>query len=204
VPFELDLREGRAYVSLVEFAIRRMRIASLGRAGEWLMRPMSDHWFLNARTYVRAGGLSGIHFMAEWLSNRLCIPLGRPAFGLPYYYANFARRKESGGLSGSVAGKLGRLTYRANVDSKTPAGPCRANSLDEFLLERYTAFTQWRSQRRFFRVWHEPWPVTPIDAVIEDSSLLERTGGWIAHARLVGAHYSPGVRGVWIGAPQFL
>src|SRR5580658_6647276 len=68
VPFELDLREGRAYVSLVEFTIRRMRIASLGRAGEWLMRPMSDHWFLNARTYVRAGGASGIYFLAEWLS----------------------------------------------------------------------------------------------------------------------------------------
>jgi uncharacterized protein len=98
------------------------------------------------------------------------------------------------------AGK--RLRYQA--DAAPGLAPCTSGSLDEFLLERYTAFTQWRNLRRFFRVWHQPWPVAPLAATVEDASLLDQTGDWISYARLVAAHYSPGVHDVWMGHPQFL
>jgi hypothetical protein len=75
--------------------------------------------------------------------------------------------------------------------------------LDEFLLERYTAFTEWWNLRRYFRVWHAPWPVTPISAAVDDSGLLAQTGQWKSRARLVAAHYSPGVQDVWMGRPQY-
>jgi len=206
VPFDLDLREGSAYVSLVAFTLRGLRSDFLARAGKWLFRPVSNHGFLNARTYVRAGRETGIYFLAEWLSNRLAVPLGRPLFGLPYHFGSFDCRHDPGDgcVSGTVAGACGSLRYQGDLDAAPRLAPSRGGSLDEFLLERYTAFTQWRTLRRFFRVWHEPWPVAPLAATVEDASLLNQTGGWIDHARLIAAHYSPGVHNVWMGHPQFL
>ena len=206
VPFELQLREEKAFVSLVAFTMRELRSDFLPRAGEWMLRPISNHEFLNARTYVRVGGAEGIYFLAEWLSNRIAVPLGRPLFGLPYHFGKLEYRHEpkDGQVSGSVRGKAGRMRYHGKLDAECEPAPCDNGSLDEFLLEQYTAFTQWRDLRRYFRVWHPPWPVARLDATVEDASLLDATGDWARHARLVAAHYSPGVRDVWMGAPQIL
>src|SRR5437016_4346568 len=83
VPFELDLDDGMAYVSLVAFTMRDMRPRIGGRLAAWLLKPISTHEFLNARTYVRHGDETGIYFLAEWLSNPLSVLLGPVTFGLP-------------------------------------------------------------------------------------------------------------------------
>src|SRR5258706_14540524 len=76
VPYELDLRDGRVFVSLVAFTMENMRSRLGGQLGAWLCRPIATLHFLNVRTYVRHDGESGIHFLAEWLSNRLAVKLG--------------------------------------------------------------------------------------------------------------------------------
>src|SRR5436305_11877597 len=87
VPFELDLRDGRSFVSIVAFTLQRMRPRIGGRLGEWLLKPIATHEFLNVRTYVRHRGEPGIFFLSEWLSSRLCVRLGPATFGLPYRFA---------------------------------------------------------------------------------------------------------------------
>ena len=84
VPFEVDRRDGRAFVSLVAFTLRRMRPRFGGALSELLFKPIGTHEFLNVRTYVRYGNETGIFFLAEWLSNRLSVALGPTVFGLPY------------------------------------------------------------------------------------------------------------------------
>src|SRR5207247_3156485 len=84
VPFELDCCEGRTFVTLVAFTLRRMRPWFGGKLTELLMKPIATHDFLNVRTYVRHGAETGILFLAEWLSNRLSVLLGPRVFGLPY------------------------------------------------------------------------------------------------------------------------
>src|SRR5689334_8851882 len=56
VPFELELWNGRAFVSLVAFTMRRMKVERFGRFGEWMCNAIATHEFLNLRTYVRHGG----------------------------------------------------------------------------------------------------------------------------------------------------
>jgi uncharacterized protein YqjF (DUF2071 family) len=206
VPFPLDTREGYAYVSLVWFTLSGLHCSALPRTSRWMLRPISDHAFLNVRTYVRNGDAPGIYFLAEWLSSRLPVALGRPTFGLPYRFGQFERGRDpaSGCLNGVVANRRGCLRFHADPGPSPTFTPCAAGSLDEFLLERYTAFTQWGRLRRYFRVWHPPWPVAPLAAVIDDASLLDETGPWRRGARLVTAHHSPGVSEVWMGAPRFL
>jgi len=82
------------------------------------------------------------------------------------------------------------------------ASTCEVGSVEEFLCERYTAFTKWRNVYRLFRIWHEPWRQIPIELVFDDLSLLQSTGSWINHAEFIGAAYSPGVFDVWLGRPQ--
>jgi uncharacterized protein YqjF (DUF2071 family) len=232
VPFELDLRDGKAYVSLVAFEMNRFRMNTGGRLVEWLCKPISDHGFLNVRTYVRYRDEPGIFFMAEFLPNWLSVLLGGRSFGLPYRYAKLDYQHEAdrqaitghvrlpgagrakgadaaGGFRGAERDSgVGHISWHADLPQAPSAEfsaqctPCEAGSIEEFLCERYTAFTKWRDVHRLFRVWHEPWPKVPIDLEFGDLSLLQSTGGWIDHAEFIGAEYSPGVFDVWMGKPQ--
>jgi uncharacterized protein YqjF (DUF2071 family) len=179
VPFELDLRDGRAFVSLVAFTLSRMRPRIGGRIGEWLFKPIATHEFLNVRTYVRHRGEPGIYFLAEWLSNPFSVRLGPRTFGLPYRFGHldYDHAQDGTALGGIIDAPEGRLAYEGKV-----YGPdfeaLETGSLTEFMLERYTAFTQRRSRARFFRVWHLPWEQTPAEIEVTADNLLASTGLW--------------------------
>ena len=207
VPFELDLRDGHAYVSLVAFTMRRMRFAFTPRVSGWLLRPISNHEFLNIRTYVKVADEAGIYFLAEWLSNRLSVPFGAPVFGLPYRFGRLNYWHEREQISGEVTaiGGSETLSYRAEIDPHAVFCPCATGSLDEFLMERYTAFTAWHGRMRFFRVWHEPWPQIPLPRIsVRESTLLAAAGECFADAEVIGANFSTGVHDVWMGWPHRL
>jgi len=205
VPFTLDLWKGRAFVSLVAFTMRGMHPRFGGRLGKLLLRPIASHHFLNLRTYVRHGDESGIHFMAEWLNSRLAVQLGPRAFGLPYQFGrmNYANEAGTGELRGEIRSADGQaaICYWGRVADQS-FRPCAKGSIDEWLMERYTAFNSGRGRRRFFRVWHESWPQVPAQVELTDRSLLARHWPFLSEARLVGANHSPGVRDVWMGWPH--
>lgn len=191
VPFELDVRDGKAYVSLVAFTLENLRLRIPAR-----FRILPNHRFLNVRTYVRRGGEPGIYFLAEWLDYRPAVLTGPRLYGLPYRfgsldYAHDRRVIQEKGLPLALDVAHGSLDY-------VPAAP---GSSEEFLVERYTAFTKRGHTERLFRVGHAPWPIAPVDVHVTDDRLLRTTGPWLDHARRAGAHYSPGVRGVSISAP---
>jgi uncharacterized protein YqjF (DUF2071 family) len=214
VPIELDLREGRAYVSLVAFTMRGMRPRFGGRLAAWMLKPIATHNFLNVRTYVRHRNETGIFFMTEWLSNRLSVALGLAAFGLPYKHGRIRyaygscegqpHREQQ--LTGRVEESIGRevLSYSAKLDENAAFTGCESESLDEWLMERYTAFTGRNRKARFFRVWHEPWRRTNIRVRILEGGLIASSWPFMADARVVGATYSPGAFGVWMGRPHRL
>lgn len=202
VPFELDLRDGRAYVSLVAFTLWRMRPRIGGRIGEWLLKPISTHEFLNVRTYVRHGSEPGIFFLAEWLNNRAAVLLGPRSFGLPYRFGHLTYRHAPNGdaLRGRATAQGAHLVYEGKTNSEQ-FEPCEPESLTEFLLERYTAFTEHRKRNRFFRVWHSPWPQVLAEIKVTEDTLIAHTGLWWRTAEFVGATYSPGAD-VWMGRPH--
>lgn len=200
IPFELDLWKGNAVVSVVAFSMRQLRPAFGGKPAEWLLRPIANHEFLNVRAYVRPGGRPGIFFMTEWINNRLSLPLGPHLYGLPYRYARIAyeHHHEQGWVAGRAGGSF---AYEGQLPAGTKFDVCPAGSLDEFLLERYSAFTERGGIKRSFDIWHEPWPQTSIALSVKDD-LLRDTGDWHATARRLGANYSPGVKNIWMGAPR--
>jgi uncharacterized protein len=199
VPFELDLRDGQAFVSVVAFTLVRMRPRIGGAWTEWLLKPIATHEFLNIRTYVRHKGEPGIFFLAEWLSNRISVLLGPQTFGLPYRFGHL-QYEHRGSFHGSVSAPEGRLTYVGEV-AEPGFGPCVPGSVDEFMLERYTAFTQRGKRRRLFRIWHSPWPQASAICDVDETSLMASTGTWWDTAEFISANYSPGAH-VWMGRPH--
>jgi len=203
MPFELDLWNGRAFVSLVAFTMRGMRPRIGGRVGALLFRPIATHEFLNVRTYVRQGGECGIHFIAEWLANRLAVMLGPGTFGLPYRYGRIEYGRDGEIVSGRIVDvKSGAaLAYNAQLNEPVVFQPCAAGSLDEWLMERYTAFNAAGGRKRFFRVWHPSWPQCRAEVKLRETSLLTKNWQWFGGAQLAGANFSPGFDTVWMGRP---
>jgi hypothetical protein len=207
VPFELDLIEGRAWISLVAFTMARLRPFSGGRFGAWAFRPLAaEHSFLNVRTYVKHGGESGIYFLHEFLSRRLNVVLGPVLFGLPYHFGRlqYHHDQEPGRLHGRAERGKAAWAYQAMFPPAAGFRTCPENSLCAFLLERYAAFTRWGPWRRRFRIWHPPWRQTEVEFQCLEDSLLRRTFDWYARARQSGAHYSPGLNDVWLGRPRWI
>jgi uncharacterized protein YqjF (DUF2071 family) len=150
--------------------------------------------------------------MSEWLSNRMSVLLGPSTFGLPYRFARFDYQHqpsvaaapyglagEQAKIRGQVLANEGRLSYRAAESNDFEI--CEPDSLTEFLLERYTAFTQHRSRKRFFRIWHEPWKQAAAKIHIAADNLIRSTGDWWQSAHCIGGNYSRGVD-VWMGWPH--
>ena len=204
VPFRLDVRNGKAYVSVVAFSQERLRFAFGGRMTNWVGRWFANHEFLNVRTYVRHGGEAGIFFLAEWVPKRVATWLGPPLFGLPYRFARIEYEHGERMPRGCVTSCGTGFSYKAQRDSAKCFAPCERGSLDEFLLERYVAFTQWHALQRMFRVKHEPWPQAQVDVTVGDESLLREDFKWWPETRRVSANFSPGASTVTIGRPQFV
>src|SRR5207247_1780372 len=153
IPFELELHDGQAYVSLVAFTLRNMRLHHPQL--KFITQPLHTHAFLNVRTYVRVGELRGIYFLAEWLNNRLATMLGPTLYGLPYRFGKLSYWHDSPNLSGEVVSSMGAaLCYDASLPSCPLYQPAIPGTLTHFLLERYIAFTKHGPFHRLFHVWH--------------------------------------------------
>lgn len=204
IGMELDTFNGHAWVSLVAFTQTHLRFAATGSAA-WLTRPLSDHPFLNLRTYVRDGDERGIFFMAEWIPNRLAVLLGPAMYGLPYRLGRlqYQHRPAAGQLHCKVEGRGGRIKIAGRFDPTRGALVAREDTLEQFLVERYTAFTIHKRIRRSFRVDHEPWRFHPAEVELPDLSLLRSF--LPAELRIhqpACAHYSTGVFNVAISKPE--
>jgi uncharacterized protein YqjF (DUF2071 family) len=197
VPFDLDLRDGHSYVSLVGFTQKHLRFARGGRIGQILAAPLAHHEFLNLRTYVRMNEQPAIFFLAEWIPNRLATLIGPRMYGLPYRLARLRYDRSTR----IVCARRDQLTMHLNT-REARVEPCRRDSLDEFLLERYIAFTRHRNTCRRFDVAHAPWQQSRAKVDVVDLRLIQNVLPWLRREQMIDAQYSPGVCNVRISAPR--
>jgi hypothetical protein len=199
IPFELDLWEGSAYVSLVAFTQSHLRLTIGGKLGEWFSRPLGTHEFLNLRAYVRVNDQPGIYFIAEWIPNLLATLIGPRLYGLPYRLGALNYHHENPrNLHGQITASDRKFSYRASVDSNE-FREVAPQTREHFLLERYVAFTYRDGVSRRFCVAHEPWRQTKAQISLDDDELIEP---WLSDAQIVAANFSRGVKVVRIGRPQ--
>jgi hypothetical protein len=202
VPHPLDLFDGAAWVSLVAFEQRRFRPVGTGVMGAMLFKPVASHPFLNVRTYVRCNEEPGIFFLAEWVPRWLAGFFGPRTWGLPYRLGTLDYRHDTErGISECKVAGDGLLQFSCSDDPGLPAESALSGSREEFLFERYTAFTQRGKQPYAFRIAHPPWRFKTASIEIMSDTLLSSVFTWYQRAGFTGAHASSGMPAVALGAP---
>lgn len=186
---ELDLYDGRAYVSLVGFLF--LDTAVLGVPIPFCRRFPE----VNLRFYVRRRGPEGWRHGVVFVSE--LVPLwpiaagARWLFGEPYRTVPMWNRLETE-ASGEphVGGRLaygwrsGDREHRLEARMAEPLQALVPGSREEFLVERHWGYTPRRGGALEYRVRRPPWRVAPaVEAVLDaDGEALYGPvfGGWLA------------------------
>lgn len=171
----VDTWEGRAWLGVVPFFMRQVRLRGLPA-----VPGLSDFLELNVRTYVvDASGRPGVWFYSLDANQALAVTIARRWFHLPYERARLgARVDRDGGVAFSAqrrgAEHVGRFSWRWTA----PIGAALPGTLDFFLVERYRLFAH---EARSGRLWsgqvgHAPYQLGRPEVRAWDDGLLRLAG----------------------------
>lgn len=172
----LDLRDGRAWISITPFRLSHWRPRGLPP-----LAGVSSFLELNVRTYVVVDGKPGVYFFSLDAGNALAVAGARLAYRLPYHRAVMSMHRTTDGTFHYLSRRLNGGDRAAELIVRyRPVGvptPAPAGSLDHFLAERYCLYTV----DHRLRVWrtnihHRPWPLQPAEVAIERNTMGEAAG----------------------------
>lgn len=154
---ELETCEGCAWLGVVPFRMARTRWRGLPP-----LPGATNFPELNLRTYVRAGGRSGVWFFSLDAASRLAVAGARATFGLPYFVARMQaqRHGEEREYASRRSDRRGPpAEFRARWRTLEPAFEARTRPLERFLTERYALFTRRQGRLLAAEIAHAPWRV---------------------------------------------
>ncbi|MFZ9426631.1 MAG: YqjF family protein [Ilumatobacteraceae bacterium] len=196
---ELDTYNGRAYVGLIPFRMRNLRLRGLPP-----IPTTSNFPEINVRTYVRSRGRPAVWFFSLDTPQLLPTAVARTAFRLPYCYADAEVTStvdqsdpEGGVVSATVRRRWprgGSTRIAVRVGSRISASESdRDHELDEWLTARWGLVSASRRGRLWYGpVEHEPWPLHRAEVLQLNDSLI-MAAGLPAPIGSPHAMYSPGV-----------
>jgi uncharacterized protein YqjF (DUF2071 family) len=188
----VDRYQGRCFLGIVPFKMRRVRPRSLPH-----VPGISDFLELNLRTYVHdANGLPGVWFYSLDANQRLAVAIARWFFSLPYHWATMQAEKNEDDATVSFSSSRGgdkSLLVRYRYRSKGLPQQAQPGSLEFFLLERYVLFAETRSGLRAGRVHHEPYNLCCVELLEWGEQLLSLNGFTPPRRTPDHAVLSPGV-----------
>lgn len=149
---EIDLFEGKPWVSIVAFTMEKIRPRNLPP-----FPPISNFDEINIRTYVKANNKSGVYFLSiEGGTNISCI-IAKKISELPYRFSEIKRTKGKYSSSNSEFNDTLNINYkvknRINIKSK----------LDKWLTERYALFQDTSEAINEFEIHHLEWSINEIE-----------------------------------------
>ena len=165
---EIDLYEGKAYVGTIPFMMKNVRPRLLPA-----LPGVSTFPEFNVRTYVKNNGKAGVLFLTLDAQSRVTCFHAPRKYGLPYRYAKCKL---------STQGEVYKWQSKRLSDGAILAGECRAKgdtmqakkgSLEEFLFERYSLYTNHKNKIHMAYTQHNPWQFRKGEVKINNNSLTE-------------------------------
>lgn len=185
---ELDLWDGKAWVGVVPFEMRDIRLAHMPKLLGL------DFLETNLRTYVHYKGEPGVYFFSLEASSRLAVRAARLGWGLPYFKARMSAALGATPIryeSTRAGAPDARLV--AEYEIGPALGLSEPGTFEHFLLERYYLFAEKRGQIKKGHVHHVPYPAHSVTLTRMECGLLEAAGLPSPNRPPDVAHYSPGV-----------
>ncbi len=167
----LDTFDGEAWIGIVPFAMSHVRLRGLPA-----LPLVSSFAEINVRTYVSAGGRSGVWFFSLDAGSSLAVAAARLWYRLPYHRARMAVRRDGEAIEYHSRRDGGGAEFRARYGPTGAAGAARPGSLEHFLTERYCLFIArggalWRGD-----IHHAPWPLQPAECELRANTMVSPTG----------------------------
>jgi uncharacterized protein len=154
-PLEIEEFDGRAYVTVLPFAMRRLRLPGLPAV------PMlSSFPQLNVRTYVTLDGRPGVFLLRVAVGSGLVVTIARRLFGLPYERARVTHRDEGDGCVFACRSRSGNtpLSFAVRYRPQGPVFQPTPGSLVHRLSERFRYYAAGRDGRvGGGEIEHPPW-----------------------------------------------
>jgi uncharacterized protein len=154
---ELDVFEGRAYVSLIGFEFNRTRVLGVPVP---LHRSFEE---ANLRLYVRRGARRGVAFIRELVPRYAVAAIARSAFGENYQCVPMAHRIHAGGedtIEAEYAWGAARSRCAMRMETESVAYLPAESSLAQFITEHYWGYSAQREGGSLeYEVQHPRWPV---------------------------------------------
>lgn len=152
VPFELDLYENQAIISVIPFYMDSIRFPFLPPIPK-----ISSLWELNIRTYVNVNGVKGIYFFTLETDSKIAEKIARFFFHLPYRHS-------------IIKAKVSKCSYqfqhsREDLHFSVNAYPeetAQTSSFDAWATERYCLFTLKNGLPCQGIVLHKPWELSSV------------------------------------------
>lgn len=151
---EIDLYEGKPWVSLVAFSMERIRPKNLPS-----FNPISNFGEINIRTYIKSGYKTGVYFLSIEGGKILSCKVAKAISELPYRYSKMRRTINFYASENIVIGDKFEIQYMKGKEIKAK------KELDRWLTERYALFQDTEDWINEFDVHHVEWPIQELEII---------------------------------------
>lgn len=165
---ELDLFEGKAYVGVIPFQMRNVRPRFLPS-----IPGISTFPEFNIRTYVKKNGKAGVLFLTLEAQSRITCWHAPKAYGLPYRYSKCRLNFADGKFLWKSKSKRDGLSLIGECKLTGSQRGAKKDTLEHFLFERYSLYTEHNGKLHMAYTLHEPWTFQDGEVTITDNSLTE-------------------------------
>lgn len=197
-PFQLDLVDGRAWVGLTPFDVRRFRMGPLPP-----IPPLDAFPECNVRTYVRGpDGRDGIWFIALDVGSVATAVGARSTYWVPYHWATMAVCRDGDRVVYRSDRRTGSARLRCTVRPGAPLTGDERDPLTDALTGRWRGWTRIAGRPAWVPVHHEPWPLHHAEVEDLEETLLAAAGLPEPEGPPL-VHWSPGVS-ARLGLPHFV
>lgn len=178
---EIDLFEGKPWVSVVAFTMERIRPKHLPA-----LPLISNFDEINIRTYVKSKEKTGVYFLSIESGKFLSCLIAQRISELPYRFSTIHR---SGNHYQSQNSEFNdKLEIEFSIGKKQ----IKKTALDSWLTERYALFQDAKKSINEFEIHHLEWPINELELhhLEVDYPRFEK----LIHKKPVKTHYSKGVQ----------
>jgi len=149
---EIDLFEGKPWVSVVAFTMEKIRPKNLP-----YFPPISNFDEINIRTYIKSGNKTGVYFLSIEGGKVISCKIAKGISELPYRYSKINR------TANQYISKNSMFNDELNIEYTVGKEISSKTSLDKWLTERYALFQDSEKSINEFEIHHLEWPVSNID-----------------------------------------
>ena len=178
---ELDIINGKTWVSLVAFDMNNIGIRSLPK-----LPHISDFHEINIRVYVSYKGKPSVYFLSMEGSKRSSCKVLKTISKFPYRYSKMKR------TAFSYTSKNKKYSDAFYAEYRLENNPVIKDETDVWLTERYAVFQDNKNDIIEYDVHHAPWPIEAIN--IKKLDVNYPRFNHLIHNQPHKIHYSKGVQ----------